>query len=340
MTTHHLDSSQLHNFWDNSISPRIRIKPGDTVVFETVEASVNQITPHSSHEDIGRLDFGRVNAVTGPVFVEGAEVGDGLVVEVLGFKHKGWGWNAVIPHFGLLADEFPDPYLHIYKLGPRGCEFRDDIRIPFEPFCGEMGVAPRLPGRLDAIPPRENGGNLDTRHLGAGTKIVFPVFVPGALFSCGDCHSAQGDGEINGTGVESNMTVTLRFGLMKEAGLQEVRFITPPRKKLTTADTGGYYVTTAQGPDLFKNAQQAVRYMLDYMTSEYDLSRAQAYCLCGAAVDLKINQIVDAPNFMVSAFLPLSIFSKPRLKSAPRRAAAKSKHRPARKATPRKKTSR
>ena len=175
-----------------------------------------------------------------------------------------------------------------------------------------MGVAPRLPGRLDAIPPRENGGNLDTRHLGAGTKIVFPVFVPGALFSCGDCHSAQGDGEINGTGIESNMTVTLRFGLMKDAGLQEVRFITPPRKKLTTADTGGYYVTTAQGPDLFKNAQQAVRYMLDYMTSEYDLSRAQAYCLCGAAVDLKINQIVDAPNFMVSAFLPLSIFAKPR----------------------------
>ncbi len=322
MTTHHLDSSQLHNFWDNSIPPRIHIKPGDTVVFETVEASVNQITPRSTNEDIGRLDFGRVNAVTGPVYVDGAEPGDGLVVEVRNLKHKGWGWNAVIPHFGLLADEFPDPYLHLYKLGPAYCVFRKDIRIPYEPFCGEMGVAPRQAGRLDAIPPRENGGNLDTRHLGIGTKIIFPIWVPGALFSCGDCHSAQGDGEINGTGIESNMTVTMRFDLMKGANLQEMRFITAPRKKLTSADTGGYYVTTAQGPDLFKNAQQAVRYMLDHLVSTYDLTREQAYCLCGAAVDLKISQIVDAPNFMVSAYLPLSIFSKPAAKKAPRKPTA------------------
>jgi acetamidase/formamidase len=315
----------MHNFWDNSVPPRIRIKSGDTVVFETVEASVNQITPQSSNEDIGRLDFGRVNAVTGPVFVEGAQPGDGLMVEVLGFKHKGWGWNAVIPHFGLLADEFPNPYLHIYKLGPKYCEFREDILIPFEPFCGEMGVAPRQAGRLDAIPPRENGGNLDTRHLGRGTQIMFPVFVPGALFSCGDCHSAQGDGEINGTGIESNMTVTLRFELVKDAHLAEMRFITAPRQKLTVTDTGGYYVTTAQGPDLFKNAQQAVRYMLDHLTSQYGLTREQAYCLCGVAVDLKINQIVDAPNFMVSAFLPLSIFARPRAKEAPKRAAARAR---------------
>lgn len=327
MTTHHLDSSKLHNFWDNSLAPRLRIKPGDTVIFETVEASVNQITSQSTNEDIGRLDFGRVNAVTGPVYVEGAEPGDGLEVEVISLKNKGWGWNAVIPHFGLLADEFPDPYLHIYKLGPKYCEFREDIQIPFEPFCGEMGVAPRQSGRLDAIPPRENGGNLDTRHLGAGTKMIFPVWVPGALFSCGDAHSAQGDGEINGTGIESPMTVTMRFSLKKHANLAEMRFITAPRKKLTVADAGGYYVTTAQGPDLFKNAQQAVRYMLNYLTSEYKLTRAQAYCLCGVAVDLKISQIVDAPNFMVSAYLPLSIFVKPRAKASSKRAASKSKPR-------------
>lgn len=323
MTTHRLDSSKVHNFWDNSIPPRVHIKPGDTVVFETVEASVNQITPQSINEDIGRLDFGRVNAVTGPVFVDGVEPGDALEVELLSFKHKGWGWNAVIPHFGLLADEFPDPYLHIYKLGPRYCEFREDILIPFEPFCGEMGVAPRQAGRLDAIPPRENGGNLDTRHLGVGTKIMFPVWVPGALFSLGDAHSAQGDGEINGTGIESSMTVTARFGLVKGANLKEMRFITAPRKKLTVTDAAGYYVTTAQGPDLFKNAQQAVRYMLDHLTSTYHMTRAQAYCLCGVAVDLKISQIVDAPNFMVSAYLPRSIFAKPRARTASKHVAAR-----------------
>jgi acetamidase/formamidase len=325
MTTHHLDTSKVHNFWDNTIPARIRVKPGDTVVFETVEASVNQITAESTNEDIGRLDFARVNAVTGPVYVEGAEPGDGLVVEVLSLKNKGWGWNAVIPNFGLLADEFPDPYLHIYKLGPKYCEFRKDILIPFEPFCGEMGVAPRQTGRLDAIPPRENGGNLDTRHLGPGTKIMFPVWVPGALFSCGDCHSAQGDGEINGTGIESPMTVTVRINLVKGAQLAEMRFITAPGKKLTVADTGGYYVTTAQGPDLFKDAQQAVRYMLDYLSSEYDMTRAQAYCLCGVAVDLKISQIVDRPNFMVSAYLPLSIFAKQKARAAAKRSASKGK---------------
>ncbi len=311
MATHHLDSSKVHNFWDNSLPPRIRIKPGDTVIFETVEASVNQVTPHSTHADIGRLDFGRVNAVTGPVYVEGAEPGDGLEVEVLSLKHKGWGWNAVIPGFGLLTDEFPNPHIHHYKLGPRFCEFSEDILIPYEPFCGEMGVAPGRPGRIDTIPPRHNGGNLDTRHLGVGTKIFFPVYVPGGLFSCGDAHSAQGDGEINGTGIELPMTVKLRFNLLKGVKIPEVRFITASRKKLTVADKNGYFVTTAHGPDLYKNAQQAVRYMLDYLTSEHQLTREEAYCLCGVAVDLKISEIVDAPNFIVSAYLPLSIFVKP-----------------------------
>jgi acetamidase/formamidase len=316
MTTHYLDGSKMHNFWDNSLPPRIRINPGDTVVFETVDASVNQITPQSTHEDIGRLDFGRVNAVTGPVYVEGAEPGDGLVVEVLRLKHRGWGWSAVIPGLGLLADEFPDPYLHHYKLGPEFCVFREDILIPCEPFCGEMGVAPQDPGRFGAIPPRANGGNLDTRHLGVGTKVIFPVFIPGALFSCGDCHAAQGDGEINGTGIESSMTVTLRFSLLKGANLSEMRFITAPGKKLTSADGGGYYVTTAHGPDLFKDAQQAVRYMIDHLTSACYLTREQAYCLCGAAVDLKISQVVDSPNFMVSAYFPLGIFVTPGSKAA------------------------
>jgi acetamidase/formamidase len=311
MATHHLDSSKVHNFWDDSLPPRIRIQPGDTVVFETVEASVNQITPQSTAADVGRLDFGNVNAVTGPVFVEGAQPGDGLVVEVLSLKHKGWGWNAIIPGFGLLADEFPNPYLTLIKLGPKYCEFRPDILIPYEPFCGEMGVAPGQPGRIDTIPPRHNGGNLDTRHLGVGTKVIFPVYTPGALFSCGDCHAAQGDGEINGTGIESPMTVKLRFSLIKGAGYAEVRFITSPRKPLAAAGKGGYYVTTAHGPDLFKNAQQAVRYMIDYLTSERNLTREEAYSLCSLAVDLKISEIVDMPNFIVSAYLPLSIFVKP-----------------------------
>ena len=325
MATYHLDDTQPHAFWDNSYPARLKIKPGDTVVFETLEASAKQVTPQSLHEAVAELDFSVIHPLTGPVYVEGAEPGDALEVDIVSLKHKGWGWNAVIPGFGLLADDFPNPCLHHYRLGRTHCEFRSDIRIPYEPFCGVMGVAPREPGRINTIPPRENAGNIDIRHLTAGTKVLFPVLAPGVLFSCGDCHSAQGDGEVNGTGIETPMTVTLRFQLKKGANIPELRFITPPGKKLTVADEAGYFVTTAHGPDLFKDAQQAVRYMIDYLSSEHNLTREQAYCLCGAAVDLKISEIVDAPNWIVSAYLPLNIFTGP--EAARKRAVARAKAR-------------
>ncbi|HXL37628.1 MAG TPA: acetamidase/formamidase family protein [Ktedonobacteraceae bacterium] len=308
MATHHLDDTQPHAFWDNSYPARLRIQPGDTVVFETLEASAEQVRPDSVSEVVGNLNFDLIHPLTGPVYVEGAEPGDALVVDIVSIKHKGWGWNAVIPGFGLLAEDFTEPYLHHYKLGETTCEFRSDIHIPYEPFCGVMGVGPREAGRFNTIPPRENAGNIDIRHLTPGSRAFFPVLVPGALFSCGDCHSAQGDGEVNGTGIETKMSVTLMFNLQKNANIPELRFITPPGKKLTVADEGGYYVVTAHGPDLFKDTQQAIRYMIDYLSSEHNMTREQAFCLCGAAVDLKISEVVDAPNWIVSAYLPLSIF--------------------------------
>lgn len=310
MATHHLDDTQPHAFWDNSYPARLHIQPGDTVVFETLEASAGQVGPDSPSEVVGNLNFDFIHPLTGPVYVEGAEPGDALVVDIVSIKHKGWGWNAVIPGFGLLADDFSNPYLHHYKLGETTCEFRSDIQIPYEPFCGVMGVGPRESGRFTTIPPRENAGNIDIRNLTPGSRAFFPVLVPGALFSCGDCHSAQGDGEVNGTGIETKMSVTLTFNLQKNANIPELRFITPAGKKLTVADEGGYYVATAHGPDLFKDSQQAIRYIIDYLSAEHNMTREQAYCLCGAAVDLKISEIVDAPNWIVSAYLPLSIFKK------------------------------
>ena len=310
MATVRLDDTAPHACWDNSLAPRLEIRPGDTVVFETLEASAGQITPTSTHAALKTISFDPIHPLTGPVFVKGAEPGDTLEVEVVRLKHKGWGWNAVLPGFGLLADDFHEPYLHHYMLTSGRCLFRKDIVIPFEPFCGVMGVAPREPGRLNTIPPRENGGNIDIRHLTAGAKLQLPVLVRGALFSCGDCHAAQGDGEVNGTGIESPMSVTLRFRVIKRARVPELRFVTPPRRPLTRAGTGGYFVTTAHGPDLFVNAQNAVRYMIEHMAKTYRLSREQAYRLCGAAVDLKVSEIVDAPNWIVSAYLPLAIFRR------------------------------
>ena len=310
MATHHLNDTQPHAFWDRTLPPRVRIQPGDTVVFETQEASDDQIKPDSTTEVLNTLSFDPIHPLTGPVYVEGAAPGDELEVEILSLQHKGWGWSAVIPGFGLLADDFPQPYLHHFKLEGANCWFSPDICIPFEPFCGTMGVAPAGSERIDTMPPRENGGNLDIRHLTPGTRVFFPVLAPGALFSCGDCHSAQGDGEVNGCAIESAMTVTLRFNLVKGARLPDLQFITPPGRKLTVTDEAGYYVTNANGPDLFKDAQQAIRYMIDYLAATRGLTREQAYTLCGSAVDLKISQIVDAPNYSVSAYLPLSIFVK------------------------------
>jgi acetamidase/formamidase len=307
MTTHHLDDTQPHAFWDRDWPPRLGIQPGDTVVFECLEGA-GQITPAWTSADLSQWDLSRIHALTGPVFVEGAEPGDTLVIEVLELQHKGWGWSAVFTDFGPLAGEFPHDYLHHCRLEGEWCWFRDDIRIPFAPFCGVMGVAPRESGRINTAPPRENGGNLDVRHLTAGTIVFLPVLTPGALFSCGDCHAAQGDGEINGTGIESPMTVTLRFDLRQDLHVPELRFRTAPGRPLTSAGKDGYFVTTAHGPDLYRNAQQAIRAMLDYLTAEYGLTREEAYCLCGAAVDLKISQLVNTPNFLVSAYLPLGIF--------------------------------
>lgn len=308
MTTHYLDDSQPHAFWDNSHPARLQIQPGDTVVFETLEASANQIMPTSTDEALRTLSFDPIHPLTGPVYIEGAQPGDTLEVEIVSLQHKGWGWNAVIPGFGLLAADFPTPYLHHYRMEGELCYFSPTIHIPYEPFCGVMGVAPREAGRLNTIPPRENGGNIDIRHLTPGARAFFPVLAPGGLFSCGDCHSAQGDGEVNGSGIETPMSVTLKFNLHKSLHTPELRFITPAGQKLTVAGEKGYYVATAHGPDLFKNAQQAIRYIIDYLAAAHGLTREQAYCLCGAAVDLKISEIVDAPNWIVSAYLPLSIF--------------------------------
>jgi acetamidase/formamidase len=298
-----LDTSVTHAFWDNALEPRVSISPGETVVFETLEGT-GQVSPGTPPETLANLDPSLIHPLTGPVYIEGAEPRDTLVVEVLALEHHGWGWNGVIPGFGLLAAEFSTPYIHHYQLEEDRCVFRQDIHLPFEPFCGVMGVAPAEAGRLDTSPPRPNAGNIDIRQLTPGATALFPVLVTGALFSCGDCHSAQGDGEVNGTGIETPMTVTLRFGLRKNESVPELQFWAPPAKK----DQHGSFMTTAHGPDLHACAQQAIRYMLDHLVAEHDVSREQAYCLCGAAVNLRISEVVNEPNWIVSAQLPLAIF--------------------------------
>ncbi|RMF79147.1 MAG: acetamidase [Chloroflexi bacterium] len=306
MAEHYLDDSVTQPFWDNSVAPRLVIDPGDTVVIECAEP-VGQITPEWTHDDLLNLDFGKVHALTGSIYINGAQPGDALEVEILDMQHKGWGWSAHIPNFGLLAEDFTTPYIHHWRLDGDQCYFGvNNIVLPFEPFPGCVGVAPKEAGRLDTIPPRANGGNLDVRDLVVGTTFWLPVFVEGALFSTGDCHSAQGQGEVSGTAIESPMTVTMRFNVRKDLNIKEFQLQRP--SPMTVTDSAGYHITTAHGPDLMENAKNAVRYMIEWLTDNHGLTPSQAYILCSTAVDLKISEIVDLPNWVVSAHVPLSIF--------------------------------
>ncbi len=307
MAEHYLDDSITQPFWDNSVTPRLSIDPGDTVVIECAEP-VGQMTPDSNADDLAALDFGKVHALTGSIHINGAAAGDTLEVEILDMRHKGWGWTGHIPGFGLLQEDFDFAYIHHWALDGDTCDFGlNGIRLPFEPFPGCVGVAPAESGRLDTIPPRFNGGNVDVRDLVIGSTFWLPVLADGALFSTGDCHSAQGQGEVCGTAIESPMTVTMRFNIRKDLPIRELQIRRP--SPMTVTDSQGYHITTAHGPDLFENAKNAVRYMIEWLVKNRDLSESQAYCLCSAAGDLKIAEIVDAPNWIVAMHMPLSIFA-------------------------------
>jgi len=297
-----------HVGWDNSLKPIAEVDSGQTVSFEIVESSGGQFTKHSTVEDVKNMDFSKVNPTVGPLYIKGAEPGDTLEIEMMEFRQLDWGWTALIPGFGLLADEFKEPAIKIFDLKRENTtEFLDGINLFTKPFPGTMGVALPEDGLHSVVPPRKNGGNMDIRHLTKGAKLYLPVWVEGALFSIGDTHAAQGDGEVCGTAIEASMETSLKFKLHKGKTIQEPRFEIPG-PPTPEADSRGYYVTTAHGEDMFKASQNAIRYMIEHLVSEYRMSEQDAYMLCSVAVDLKINEIVDAPNWIVSAFLPNAIF--------------------------------
>jgi acetamidase/formamidase len=220
-----------------------------------------------------------------------------------------WGWTAIRPGRGLLPEaDFAKPYLNIWDLSD-GTHARmgTSVAVPIEAFPGVMGVALDEPGAHSTMPPRRSGGNMDIRQLAAGSTLYLPVLVDGALFSTGDAHAAQGDGEVCITAVEMSARVTLRFGLQPGRSLAEprLRTVNPPGGH---GRHGPWTATTAHGPDLYASAQQAIRYLIDQIVEDRGLSREQAYIVCSVAADLKISEIVDAPNWIVSAFLPESIF--------------------------------
>jgi len=296
--------------WDNARPPAITIAPGDLVTFKDIDAMCGQITATSTVEALSTLDFNRVNPIAGPVYVDGAEPGDTLKVVVTGFEPSGWAWTGVIPGFGLLAEDFPTPALHIWSYDSTfrtPAAYGKFASVPLKPFCGTTGVAQQMPGSHSTIPPYASGGNMDIRDLSEGVELYLPVQVKGALFSIGDPHAAQGDGEVCGTAIESPMSVTARIDLIKGGSLRFPRFTTskPVTRHL---DAKGYEVTTGICPDLMEASKNAVRGMIDLLGKTRGLSAEHAYMLCSVCADLRISEIVDRPNWVVSLYLPRIVF--------------------------------
>ncbi|WP_421696227.1 acetamidase/formamidase family protein [Aestuariivirga sp.] len=307
---HTIHDHQCHFGWSRDNPPVVTIAPGETVAFHPVDSSGGQLNARSTLADLGRLDFAKVNPVAGPVYIDGAEPGDAIKVTLLDFAPSGWGWTANIPGFGLLADQFKDPALHIWTYDARSMSpamFGPGGRVPLKPFCGTIGLAPSEPGTHSVVPPRRMGGNMDIRDMAAGTELYLPVEVAGGLFSVGDTHACQGDGEVCGTAIESPCSVAAKFELVKQANLAFPRFTTPgPVSR--HLDAKGYEATTGIGPDLMESARAAVSQMIDLLSSRYNMNPVDAYMLCSVCGDLRISEIVDMPNWVVSFYFPRIVF--------------------------------
>jgi acetamidase/formamidase len=307
---HHLAQDRAHFGWDNSIAPALEIESGQDVEFEVRDASGGQLDRDSQLGAVAALDFARVNPVTGPVFVKDAQPGDVLAVDILELRPRDWGWTAIIPGFGLLADEFTEPWLRISTVDAAAgrVQFGDDISLPFEPFPGTIGVAPPEPGEHSIVPPRKWGGNMDTKHLRAGSTLFLPVGVEGALFSVGDTHAAMGDGEVCGTAVEAPMEIALRLTVRKDLSIDAPQYVVPQAAAPVDRSAGGHHVCTGVGPDLWEATRDAIRSLVEYLVTQKGRERQEAYAIASVAADLRIHEVVDAPNWVVGAFLPLDIF--------------------------------
>ena len=306
---HSVSADQYQHFWDNAAAPALRVRSGEQVAFTSRDSGNEQLRPGMDTAAVLALDFAKVNPINGPVAVEGAGPGDVLEVRIDRIETREWGWTANIPGFGLLADEYPDPFLHIWALDrERGtAEFRPGIRVPLDPFIGVIGVAPAEPGALPTVPPRRVGGNMDIRFMRTGTTLYLPVEVEDALFSLGDAHAAQGDGEVCGTAIETAAEVTVTLTLRRDVRLRQPSYEVQGALVRSGLERG-YHATTGIGPDLLEAAREAVRGMIDYLGRTRDLAPLEAYALCSVAADLKISEVVDAPNWVVSCFLPLALF--------------------------------
>ena len=301
MREHWVAPGRIHTHWDATLEPVLEIQSGDVVAFALPDVSHGQIMPRSTHEDLLRLNDDY--ALVGPVFVHDARPGDALEVEMLDLRPGAWGWTGIIPGFGLLSEQFSAPYLHIWDLSLKGrTRFLDVMEIPLQPFCGTMGVSPKTVQRMPVMPPGHFGGNMDIKSLGAGSSLWLPVQVGGALFSIGDPHAAQGNGEVAGTAIECSMDVAVRMTLHKDVQLLRPHFFSKPQELFPSTRR---FSSVGIASGLLEAAQDALRGTVAFLANRYNIALVQAYVLSSVIVDLAITEVVNIPKWTVTATVPV-----------------------------------
>jgi len=301
----HLGTDTVHYAWDRDLAPALTLDGSGTVELDLLDSGAGQFDASSTHASLASLDLGRVNPVTGPILVRGAEPGDALLVRVRELSTASWGWSANIPGFGLLAEDFPDPVLVHSRIGEKDVELDFGPVLPAQPMIGTLGLALSEPGPHPLLPPSRHGGNMDIRQLGAGASVLLPVGVSGALLSLGDGHAAMGDGEICGTGIETSARAVIEVEVVKNRALSAPILETSAAARRS----GAALVTTGIGPDLLTAAKDAARSLVDETVRRTGLSAVHAYILASLTADLIVSEIVDLPNYVVSLHLPLDLLS-------------------------------
>jgi acetamidase/formamidase len=248
-----------------------------------------------------RIDRTRIHTLTGPVWVSGAQPGDVLQVDVLATRHSGWGWSSVVEGLGFLKERFHEPYLFHWHLEGESSRSLTPAVVPLRPFLGVMGVARADDGAFRTRQPGPFGGNLDVRELCAGSTLYLPIYNDGALFSCGDGHAAQGDGEVCINGIECPLDVTLRFHLHKHEPLPGP--VVESSESAEPDSIADAWVVIESGTDLVETARTATSRMVDLLVSRWRFSEIHAYLLCSVAMRLRLSQVVNEPVHTVSAAL-------------------------------------
>lgn len=313
MTSHHLAASPETCHWgvfDAALPAVLEVESGDTVIIDTVSGSPEVLPPAGFHVPPELLDIHARSArnlpghiLTGPVSVAGAEPGDVLEIRILEVKlRQDWGYNVIRPLSGTLPEDF-DAYRHVtlpLDVERNVAYMPWGVELPLAPFFGILGVAPPPHwGRINTIVPRAHGGNLDNKELRPGATLWLPVHIPGALFSCGDGHAAQGDGEVCTTAIETAMQGSFELIVHKHMQLDYPR-----------AETATHFITMGMHPDLDRCLDMALRHMIRLAGEKGGLSRQDAYMLCSLAADFRITQTVNGSRG-VHAMLPKALLRRP-----------------------------